>query len=193
MKISLTGTIAALGIIALAAAQVERPQNQSSPSAEPGVIRERPASRAGMTGYDAASLTNEELTQQSDRIVVARVVDTEIFWTADGRNLYTLVTVDVVESVKGDAITTLVVAIPGGIDANRKIPIAVTYPGGPQLGVGEQAVLFLNDGGDQVAGSYAIAGFSQGKFAIGPDATVEVGGESVSLAAFTQEIRGYLQ
>ena len=147
-----------------------------------------------MTGYDvAAHLSNQELAQQADAIVVATATQTGIFWANDGRNLYTLVTVDVRDTLKGDQSTTLTVAIPGGIDANRRFPIAMTYPGGPQLGVGEEAVLFLTHADDEVAGTYAIAGFAQGKFAIGAGDMVRVGEETVPLAAFTQEIRGYLQ
>jgi hypothetical protein len=193
MKLMLTCTIAAFGVLALVAAARQHGAAQPTPSTL-DVIASRPAARAGVAGYDvAAQLSNQDLAQQSDTIVVARAVQTGIFWTADGRNLYTLVTVDVLETLKGDPVTTLVVAIPGGMDANRAVPIAVTYPAGPQLGVGEEAVLFLTDGSDAVAGSHAIAGFARGKFSIGADQMVRVGEDAVSLAAFTQEIRGYLQ
>lgn len=191
MKLLLTGTLLSLGVIALVAAR----QQTSPPSTSKlqNVIAQRPPAAAGTAGFDVgARLSTQDLARQSDAIVVARAMQTEVYWSANGRNLYTLVTVEVRETLKGESVSTLVVALPGGIDANRKVPIAVTYPGGPQLGVGEEVVLFLNST-DDVAGSYAIAGFAQGKFSIGADQMVQVGEDTVSLAAFTQEIRGYLQ
>ena len=61
------------------------------------------------------------------------------------------------------------VALPGGVDANRKIPIAMTYPGAPQIQPGENVFLFLTASTDVVPGSYTVAGFSQGKFSIVTD------------------------
>jgi hypothetical protein len=81
------------------------------------------------------------------------------------RTLITLATVSVSESLKGNETSSLVVALPGGVDANRKFPVAMTYPGAPQLRPGENVFLFLT-AADEVPGSYTVAGFSQGKFSI---------------------------
>ena len=46
-----------------------------------------------------------------------------------------------------------------------QFPIAMTYPGAPQMTPGENVFLFLT-ASDEVPGSYTVAGFSQGKFSI---------------------------
>ena len=61
---------------------------------------------------------------------------------------------------------TLTVGVPGGVDANRKFPIAMTYPGAPRIAPDEEVFLFLVRADDEVAQSYAMTGFSQGKFSI---------------------------
>jgi hypothetical protein len=75
-----------------------------------------------------------------------------------------LATVAVSESLKGTPGETLTVVLPGGVDANRKIPVAMTYPGAPRLTPGENAFLFLSS--DSEVGGYNVTGFAQGKFSI---------------------------
>jgi hypothetical protein len=111
----------------------------------------------------AIRLSNDDLTDQADLIVVGRAVDQETRWV--GRNLVTLVTVAVTEAIKGEAVGSITVALPGGIDAKRKFPVAMTYAGAPRLSANEEVFLFLT-AGDEVEGSYAVSGFSQGKFSI---------------------------
>lgn len=111
----------------------------------------------------AVALSVEDMVNQSDVIAIGNCVETKSVWV--DRSLVTLVTVSVSESLKGEATQNIVVELPGGVDANRKIPIAMTYPGAPRMSPGEDVFLFLNASG-QVAGSYNIAGFSQGKFSI---------------------------
>ena len=69
------------------------------------------------------------------------------------------------ETIKGGEEDEITVALPGGIDANRDVPIAMNYAGAPRITPGEDVLLFLRAGGS-VAGSYTIAGLSQGKFTI---------------------------
>jgi hypothetical protein len=92
------------------------------------------------------------------------------------RNLVTLATIYVKEVLKGDNSSTVTVVLPGGVDANRKFPIAMTYPGAPRINPNEDVFLFLTRD-DEVGGGYAITGFSQGKFSITKD---EEGQEVVS-------------
>jgi hypothetical protein len=106
------------------------------------------------------------MVNQSDVIAIGNCVETKSVWV--DRTLVTLATVSVTESLKGDGPSTITVELPGGVDANRKIPIAMTYPGAPTLTPGENAFLFLTATGE-VAGSYNVAGFSQGKFSIVTD------------------------
>ena len=112
----------------------------------------------------AASLSVEDMVNQSDVIAIGSCTETQSVWV--DRSLVTLVTVAVNETLKGDESTTnLTVALPGGVDANRKFPIAMNYPGAPRITPGEDVFLFLNSS-SEVAGSYTVAGFSQGKFSI---------------------------
>jgi hypothetical protein len=111
----------------------------------------------------AMALSVQDMVNQSDVIAIGNCVETKSVWV--DRTLVTLATVTVTENLKGDASESIVVELPGGIDANRKIPIAMTYPGAPRLTPGENVFLFLNASGE-VGGSYNVAGFSQGKFSI---------------------------
>ena len=111
----------------------------------------------------AVALSVGDMVSQADVIAIGRAVDTRSMWV--DRSLVTLVTVAVNESLKGTPGDTLTVVVPGGIDANRKIPIAMTYPGAPRLTPGEDVFLFLNVD-SEVGGGYNVTGFSQGKFSI---------------------------
>jgi hypothetical protein len=77
----------------------------------------------------------------------------------------TVVTVEVSEVLKGNAGNTVAVVVPGGIDTNRPVPVAMTYPAAPELLGQENVLLFLTDE-NRLAGSYGIVGFSQGKFTV---------------------------
>jgi len=113
----------------------------------------------------AVELSLDDMVKQSDAIVIGNCTETKSVWI--DRSLVTLATVSVTESLKGEA-STLTVALPGGVDVNRKVPVAMTYPGAPQIRPGEDVFLFLSAESD-VAGSYTVAGFSQGKFSIVTD------------------------
>jgi hypothetical protein len=110
----------------------------------------------------ALALSIGDMTSQADVIAIGNVVDTRSMWV--DQSLVTLVNVAVGETLKGAPGETLTVVVPGGVDANRKIPIAMTYPGAPRLTPGEGVFLFLNANGE--VGGYDITGFSQGKFSI---------------------------
>lgn len=114
----------------------------------------------------AAALSLDDMIDQSDVIAIGNCVDTRSVWV--DRALVTLATVEVSESLKGDQSSTITVALPGGVDANRKFPVAMSYPGAPRMTPGENVFLFLNSGGE-VGGSYTVSGFSQGKFSIVTD------------------------
>jgi hypothetical protein len=80
----------------------------------------------------AASLSVEDMVNQSDVIAIGSCTETQTVWV--DRSLVTLATVAVNETLKGDELTTnLTVALPGGVDANRKFPIAMNYPGAPRI------------------------------------------------------------
>lgn len=107
----------------------------------------------------------QTLSQGSELILTGRCLDTRSVWTQNNRVLVTLATIEVGETVKGEAGSTVTVALPGGVDVNRKFPVAMTYPGAPTINQNEEVLLFLNVD-DSVADSYAVSGFSDGKFSI---------------------------
>lgn len=157
----------------------------------------------------AVRLSNEGLTGAAELILVGRALESRAVWV--DRQLVTLVTVAVDETLKGVAGPTVTVALPGGIDAQRRVPVAVTWPGAPTLAAQEEVFLFLVSG-DEVPGAHMVAGFSQGKFSIalengvksvsrdlsrvdlvGPRGTARGTRTSAPLARFKEEIRSYLR
>jgi hypothetical protein len=111
-------------------------------------------------------LSEEELVEGADTIVVGRAVAQEVRWV--DRTLYTFVTVEVAAALKGAPPQRVTVALPGGVDATRKrakFAVAMTYAGAPALAVGEEAVLFLT-GADAAVRAPSVVGFSQGLFSV---------------------------
>jgi hypothetical protein len=123
----------------------------------------------------ARQLSNEELANTADIIVIGRCTDVRPVWE-NPRTLVTVATVTVTERLKGETPDTISVALPGGIDANRRIPIAVMSAGAPQMRDGEDVFLFLTRSA-AVASGHVVLGFSQGKFSIVDDGK---GGKAVS-------------
>jgi hypothetical protein len=111
----------------------------------------------------AAGLSLQEMVNQSDVIAIGNCSNTQSAWV-DG-SLVTLATVSVSETLKGSGSESITVVLPGGIDANRKIPVSMSYPGAPTLHPGESAFLFLT-AAPEFGNNYTVAGFSQGKFSI---------------------------
>lgn len=111
----------------------------------------------------ALALSLEDMVNQSDVITIGNVLETRSVWI--DRSLVTFATVQVSENLKGSPGETVTVVLPGGVDANRKVPVAMTYPGAPRLTPGENVFLFLTSD-SEVGGGYNVAGFAQGKFSI---------------------------
>ena len=111
----------------------------------------------------AVERTETDMVQESALIVTGHCTSLRSQWV--GRTLVTLATIQVTEALKGSPGATVTVALPGGVDANRKIPVAMSYPAAPQIYQQEDVLLFLIPE-DLVAGSYSIVGFSQGKFTL---------------------------
>jgi hypothetical protein len=115
----------------------------------------------------AMGLSMEKMTQEAAEIVIGNCIQTRSEWS--GRSLVTLATISVTERLKGDGSDgTLTVVTPGGIDANRRFPVAMTYAGAPQFSLNEEVLLFLNAPVEGVNG-YSVMGFSQGKFSLNTD------------------------
>jgi hypothetical protein len=132
----------------------------------------------------AIDLSVEEMVNQSDLILIGQCTDVRSQWI--DRNLVTLATVSAREILKGDGSSSVTVVLPGGVDANRKIPIAMTYPGAPRITPSEDVFLFLTQD-DEFTGGYGIVGFAQGKFSIVKD---EDGQEVVSRDLTRVALRG---
>ena len=79
----------------------------------------------------AARLSTEALARAADVIVIGRALDQSSRWV--DRNLVTFVTVAVSEALKGEAGGRLTVALPGGVDASRRIPVAMIWPAAPVI------------------------------------------------------------
>ncbi len=135
--------------------------------------------------------TDRDLIRQSGIVLTGRCTHLETAWV--GRMLVTKATIAVGEVLKGDAGRELTVVLPGGVDANRKIPIAATYPGGAEILVREQVLLFLTPD-SLVRDGYSVVGDSQGKFTLvetresGPVATQNLSG--LQLQNGTETVRG---
>lgn len=132
----------------------------------------------------ALALSLEDMVDQSDVIAIGNCIDAKSVWV--DRTLVTLAIVSVGETLKGAAAEHITVVLPGGVDANRKFPIAMSYPGAPRLTPGEDVFLFLNSEADFGMG-YSVAGFAQGKFSIVTD---EDGEKMVSRDLTAMSLKG---
>jgi len=112
---------------------------------------------------NATGLDMRQMSQGATTIVTGQCIGTRSTWV--GRTLYTIATVQVSETIKGDPQTTVNVAIPGGIDLNRNIPLEMKYPGAPLMQRGEESFLFLIPA-TAMPGSYSVMGYAQGKLSI---------------------------
>src|SRR5262249_50433398 len=104
----------------------------------------------------AAGMSMQEMTAGASLIITGKCLETRSRWM--DRNLVTLATISVTETIKGDPSETITVVMPGGIDSNRKFPVAMTYAGAPQIHPTEEVFLFPTNE-DEVAGGYAVMGF----------------------------------
>ncbi|MGH8495764.1 MAG: hypothetical protein ACREVN_06485 [Gammaproteobacteria bacterium] len=139
-------------------------------------------------------MSTEQLAAQATDIVIGTCTSVRSIWV--DRSLVTLATIDVSESLKGDVRTELTLVLPGGVDASRPVPIAVTYPDAPVVMPRDDVVLFLERDAP-VQNGYQIVGFSQGKYSVVRDAfgrtlaspTRGLSADAVDLATFKRRIK----
>ena len=117
-------------------------------------------------GTTAVERTESDLIQESALIVTGHCTNLRSQWVE--RTLVTLATIQITEALKGSPGATVTVVLPGGVDSNRRIPVAMSYPAAPQIYQQEDVLLFLVPE-DLVAGGYSIVGFSQGKLTLATD------------------------
>ena len=106
-------------------------------------------------------LSLQELTKKSNSIVMARVEDASASWDAAHKEIYTYITLRVLQGVKGNkAETTITLRQIGGTVDN----IASIVPGMPSFRKGEEVVVFLTQ--KDAAGYPWVMGLQQGKYSI---------------------------
>ncbi len=110
-----------------------------------------------------APLTFEQLVNQSAAVVLGRVVEVKGDFTDDRRGIQSLVTIEVVKGIKGNATGTLTFATPGG-QAGRYVNV---IPGAPTFTRGDVAVFFVSSRGARLP---VTTGFTQGIFRVRVDA-----------------------
>lgn len=108
-------------------------------------------------------LDDDELIDGSALIVTGTCDGVATEWR-DGV-LMTVAAVEVDRVLKGERLDRLELLVPGGVDMDRAVPIAVTFPGAPSVTPGERVLLFLTPAGDD-ADRFAVTGLFQGKFSI---------------------------
>jgi hypothetical protein len=81
----------------------------------------------------------QTLVGEARAIVLGRVVALQPQWTERGRGIETLIYLEVEQSLKGDAGSSVVVRVPGG----QIGPYLSVMPGAPRFSEGEEVVLFL--------------------------------------------------
>jgi hypothetical protein len=148
-------------------------------------------------GATALAATVEELARASDAVVRGTVEGQESRSTADGRQIYTFVTVRPAAVWRGSVPARLVVRVPGGAVGR----IGMRVPGAPAFAAGEEVVLFLRRSG----AVHQVTGLAQGKFRVvgeraAPDlrglflaprdgATPDPGGQELALAELERRVR----
>jgi hypothetical protein len=145
---------------------------------------------SALLGIDAAlalmlEMTTPELTRQAEAIVSGKVKDMKSEWDPDRRFIWTLVTVSVSKSIKGDSLAgqEVIVKIPGGVVGQ----IGQKTGDAPIFKKGEEVLLFLNPEiyrGEQV---FRVTGKFQGKHTIKDNMLIE---KKMPVATFLGEIEG---
>lgn len=111
----------------------------------------------------AVERTDTDLIQEAAIIVTGHCTRLQSQWL--DRTLVTIATISVTEVLKGQAGSEVTVVLPGGIDSHRRVPVAMSYPGAPEIRQQENVLLFLRPE-SRVPHGYAIVGFSQGKLTV---------------------------
>lgn len=105
-----------------------------------------------------------EMVTASQTIVQGRIVDVRSYETAGRRTIESLVTVQVVDAIKGQPGTTAYFKLPGGqVGRYRRVMV-----GAPQFTPGDEVVLFLKGSAPAVPMPF---GLTQGVYRVSRDAS----------------------
>jgi hypothetical protein len=103
-------------------------------------------------------LNLDGLVKQSNRIIIGKVRNSRTYWSSNGKLILTSYTIDVQETLKGRATTTVELTTIGGKIGDLTLHVA----GMPVFEKDENAVVFLEN-----TGTYStVVGLAQGKFAV---------------------------
>ena len=146
-------------------------------------------------------LSFEQLVNESQSVVYGRVSDVRAQWTADRRFIESVVTIEVLRGIKGNALESMAFTVPGG-QVGRYLNV---IPGAPSLVRGDTAVFFLTAQGARLPvttgltqGIYRVQrDAASGEMLVAPPVVASVGkiirGDSrrkpISLAAFESAVR----
>jgi hypothetical protein len=124
-----------------------------------------------------------EMVAASQTIVHGRVIDVQSYETAGRRTIESLVTVQVVESMKGAPGTTAYFKLPGGqVGRYRRVMVGV-----PQFSRGDEVVLFLKGSAPAVPMPF---GLTQGVYRVTRGGTGEATVMSMMNVGTTRVVRG---
>jgi len=100
----------------------------------------------------------EDLVKKAHTIVVGKVIGTRTYWSADRKIILTDYTIEVGESLKGQAARSLSVTTVGGKIGDLELYVS----GMPAFQPGENAVVFIEQ-----SGAYqTVVGLEQGEFTV---------------------------
>lgn len=118
---------------------------------------------AGITSASASmfvAMTAEQLIDEADAVIQGRVIRLESRWDENGRIVVTEATVEVTDTIVGEAAPEIVVRTPGGKVADFRVEAI----GFPQMYMGEEVILFVK--ADRAIGASRIVGHQQGHFEV---------------------------
>ncbi len=131
----------------------------------------------GGAAVSVRNMTLAELVRAADCVVLADVESARSEWSADGKTIYTLVTLAVRECWKGSPVERVVVRVPGGQIGAVKLHVseAATFV------VGERTTTFLR-AVPQPGGTTVIetVGWFRGKLSVAGDTVREMKGKTVA-------------
>lgn len=111
-------------------------------------------------------LVLEDMTDMADEVVVGKVLANESSW--QGRLIVTVSTIEVNETLKGEASSTVEITQFGGtaVHPTLKTPVHMSASASAVLTPGEQVLLFVRK---TKSGARDLIGGSQGKFSVTVD------------------------
>src|ERR1700687_5319053 len=107
-----------------------------------------------------ARLSLDQLVAGSDAVARVRWAGAESRW--ENGSIWTVTTVEIVETIKGNLPGEIALRLPGG----RVGHLTATVDGAPKFNPGDEAIVFLEG---SRAGGFTVAGWAEGTFRISRD------------------------